>query len=119
MLAAPDIELARARGDVGVERSARRAEKASPEWVKKAADLLRVGSIILNAQGPLFAEFTVEQVRLLVNKALPAPPDARAWCAPTPAAFCWGFIEPIKGKYRAAASSNGAPKQVYRKGPKA
>jgi hypothetical protein len=117
---APEVmDLARARGDLGIERAARKAERTTPEWVAKAADLLRIAAVIEQARGPLFAEFTVEQLRLMVDKALPKPTDERAWGAATRAARAAGFIEPIDGKFRPAASSNGSPKQVYRKGPNA
>lgn len=108
-----NMDVAHARGDVGIERSARRAEKLSPGWIDKAAEMLRVGACILGAQQ---ADFTVEELRTLVDKALPEPPDGRAWGHVTRLAVAKGYIERVPGKYRPAASSNGSPKPVYRKG---
>jgi hypothetical protein len=112
-----NFEAAAARADAGIERAARKADRASPEWVDKAAEMLRIGACILGAQLP--GEFTVEHLRALTDKALPQPPDKRAWGAATRVATSRGFIERIPGRYAAAASSNGSPKPLYRKGPKA
>lgn len=112
-----NFEAAASRADAAIERGARRADRASPQWVEKAADLLRIGAVIL--EGQMVAEFTVEHLRALVDKALPEPPDKRAWGAATRVACSKAFIERIPGRYAAAASSNGSPKPLYRKGSKA
>jgi hypothetical protein len=110
------MEFAAARADVGVQRSAQSAERLTPGWIDKAAEMLRVGACILAHSN---AEFTIEDLRALIDKALPQPPDLRAWGAATRQAVAKGFIERIPGRYAPAASSNRAPKPVYRKGPKA
>lgn len=117
--AAETMVEARARATVGIDRAASRAERATSEWVTRAADVLRIGACMLHAQGPLWAEFTVEKIREMTGNAVPKPPDERSWGAATRVAKNRGYIEPIKGRFEAAASSNGSPKQVYRKGPKA
>lgn len=111
-----DLEAARTRGDLGVERAARRAEKLTPGWVERAADLIKTGACILAARQ---TDFTIEEVRALVDAALPKPPDLRAWGAATRRAVTLGYIARVPGTYRPAASSNGSPKPVYRKGPNA
>lgn len=113
------MTVARARGDVGVERAATSAERLAPGWVDRAADVLRIGACMLDAQGTLFAEFTVERIRSMTGNAVPKPPDERAWGAATRVATSRGYIERIPGRFSAAASSNGSPKPMYRKGPKA
>ena len=117
--AAETMVAARARATVGIGRAASRAERATSDWVARAADVLRMGACMLHAQGPLWAEFTVEKIRTMSGNAVPAPPDERSWGAATRVAKNRGYIEPIPGKFDPAASSNGSPKQVYRKGPKA
>jgi hypothetical protein len=112
-----NFEAASARADAGIERAARKAEKVSPDWVDKAADMLRIGAVIMDGQHT--AEFTIEHLRALVEKALPEPTDKRAWGAATRVATSRGFIERIPGRYAAAASSNGSQKPLYRKGSKA
>lgn len=111
------MDFAAARADLGVERSAGKAERVDPGWIDKAVEMLRIGACILSAQQR--AEFTIEDLRALVDKALPQPPDLRAWGAVTRAAVAKGFIERIPDRYAPAASSNRAPKPLYRKGPKA
>lgn len=113
----PDMTAANARADVGVQRATLRAEKATPEWSHKAADLLRVGACILHAKG--VQKFTIEQLRTLVDGALPKPPDGRAWGGATRGATARGFIVRLKGEYAPAESSNGSPKPMYSKGPQA
>lgn len=120
MLTAPQqlsMEFAATRADLGVERSAARAERVAPGWIDKAADMLRIAACILGSRHK--AEFTVEDLRELVHDALQQPPDLRAWGAATRAAVAKGFIERIPGRYAPTASSNRAPKPLYRKGPKA
>lgn len=112
-----NLEGARARADTGIERSARKAERLAPGWVEKAAEMLRIGACILDGQ--LQTNFTIEELRTLVDKAIAQPPDGRAWGAATRQAVACGFIERVPGAFRAAASSNGAPKPCYRKGLKA
>jgi hypothetical protein len=114
---APDIAAAQARADVGIERAAVRADKASPDWTIKAADMLRVAACILHSKG--IQTFTVEQLRELVSDALPPPPDLRAWGGATRRATGMGFIKRIPGMFAAATSSNMAPKPVYAKGASA
>lgn len=110
------LEFAAVRADLGVERSGAAAERLAPGWIGQAAEVMRVGACILAHR---HAEFTVEDLRALVDKAVAQPPDLRAWGAATRAAVAKGFIERIPGRYAPAASSNRAPKPLYRKGPKA
>ena len=117
--ATESMTVARARGDLGIERSAANADRLTAGWVDQAANVLRIGACMLEAQGALFSEFTIERIRAMTGNAVPKPPDERAWGAATRVATSRGYIERIPGKFAAAASSNGSPKPMYRKGPKA
>ena len=113
----PDMTVAHARADVGIERAVVRAEKVSPDWTQKAADMLRIGACVLSGKG--VQKFTIEQLRTLVDGALPKPPDGRAWGGATRRATSLGFIVRLKGEYAPAESSNGSPKPMYAKGMQA
>lgn len=106
---------ARARGDVGMQRVADKAESERPGWCEDAAEALRV---FAKAQGGVF---TVELARLalLQSKAIDKPHDGRAFGKATQMALARGYIERVKGQFFPSASSNGSPKPVYRRGGKA
>lgn len=113
-----DFEFARARADLGIERSARKAERVTaPGWVDRAAEAVREYAGV-DFAGP-DEKFTIEAARLWVerSKKLPAPPDGRAWGAVTRRCITLGIIEEAGG-YAPAASSNGSPKRLYRRGKK-
>jgi len=109
-----NLELANARADLGVERAARKADRVAAGWIGIALD--RIGFYV-----PPAPEFTIEEVRAFVEIIAPRPDDVdgRVWGHITREACARGLIERIPGKFKAAASSNGSPKAVYRRGPKA
>jgi hypothetical protein len=109
-----DMTAAHARADVAIERATVRAEKASPEWTSKAADMLRVAACILHSKG--VQKFTVEHLRELAADALPSPPDLRAWGGATRRATGMGYLKRMPGEFAPAESSNGSVKQLYAKG---
>lgn len=109
----PRIERARARRDVGIERAADATEVRNPGWCEKAVARLRE---FAKHQGGVFI---VEHARAVLRQELPPPNDERTWGKVTRMAVERGYIEPVKGQFFPAASSNASPKQVYRKGPKA
>lgn len=109
-----NFDAARARGDLGAERAASRAERAAPGWVDRAVEALR-DYVRQNALG-MSGQFTVEQARTWAeNMGLPKPTDGRAWGQVTRRAVSLGIIE-TTGGYAKAASSNGSVKALYRRG---
>lgn len=103
-----DLSFARSAGDLGVERASGKAERLLAGWIDRAAEDIRK-----HATSAL-APFTIEQAR--VGTELPDGADARAWGAVTRRALVLGYIERTGG-YAPAASSNGSPKPLYRRGP--
>ncbi len=112
------LDLGRARGDVGIERAAERANRSQPGWIDRAAEELRH----IAAAASFYWDdgtFTIEQARAEIGERISAPPDGRAWGQVTRRAVKLDYIVRLPGKFRAAASSNGNPKPLYRKGPNA
>lgn len=103
---------ARRRADTGIARSAERAERCAPFWPGLAVEALR--HYALTTDKP----FTIEAARAYFAATLNPPPDERAWGAVTRIARQRGVIEHT-GDYAPAASSNGSPKPLYRRGPNA
>lgn len=112
-----DFTAAKTRGDLGAERAARRAERAEPGWIDRAAEAVREVAQVSLAHF-VAGEFTIEQARALNSADLPTPPDGRAWGHVTRRAVQLGYIQPTGG-YAPAASSNGSPKRLYRRGKNA
>jgi hypothetical protein len=108
-------DLAKAAADLGIERSAARAEKCDPGWVDRAAEYIRADA----AWAEEGALLTIEQLRGGASFFIGAPPDGRAWGAVTRRAIKLGYIEKVPGAFAPANSSNGSPKPLYRKGPNA
>jgi len=100
------IEIALDRGHSAARAAADKAESSAPGWIDIAAR--QVLSYALRARFP----FTIEQARA---ECMETPPgaDARSWGHVTRLAVRNGWIEPT-GQYAPAASSNGAPKRLYR-----
>lgn len=110
------LALGRARGEQGIERAAEHAERVLPGWCDRAAEAVRQAL----QRTRMDDAFTIEQVRGAIATAdlLPEdPPDGRAWGHVTRRAVKLGYVERLPGQYRAAVSSNGSPKPLYRKGP--
>jgi hypothetical protein len=104
-----DFVAAEDRALSGMSRAADRADRANPGWTDQALTLLRSAARMMEAP------FTIEAVRLVIEPFLPTPTDGRAWGAVTQAAIRAGVIEPT-GEFARAASSNGSPKMLYRRG---
>jgi hypothetical protein len=118
------LDFARARGEVGIERAAARADRNAPGWIDRAAEFLRARARTFTGVSAAFPgmgthEFTVESLRQDADEAIGEPPDLRAWGHVTRRAVRLGYIERIPGKFAAAASSNGSPKPLYRRGANA
>jgi hypothetical protein len=109
-----DFTAAKTRGDLGAERAAGKAERVAPGWIARTVEAVRYLAKIRPADAP----FTIEQVRVTLGSTVPEPPDGRAWGHVTRRAVALAIIEPTGG-YAPAASSNGSPKRLYRRGPRA
>lgn len=107
------MDHARARAEFGIERSATSAENATPGWCEKACEELRRFAA---GQGGMW---TIELARLAIESKLPSPSDLRAWGRVVRMAAARGFIERVPGWAFPAASSNGSPKPVWKRGAKA
>lgn len=101
------------RADLGIARAAAKAESVEPGWCERACEAVRRFA----ARG-VYAEFTMEMARGWIAPDIVEPTDCRAWGRVTRMARDRGYIAETGG-YWPAASSNGSPKRVYRKGPKA
>ncbi len=106
------MAIAKASANVGIQRAADRAERTEPGWVDQAAEALR--KIVLASS--LQRTFTIDQARHWCRHDVADPPDGRAWGAVTRRALKLGYIVATDG-YAPAASSNGSPKRLYRRGP--
>jgi len=107
-----DLATAKHRADAGIERAADKAERISEGWIETATEDLR------RYAQQACDDFTIEQARVRCRPA-PEGADSRAWGAITRRAKTLGYIEQVPGRYAAAFSSNGSPKPVYRRGPRA
>lgn len=102
---------ATARRELGMSRVAEKVEREHPGWCESACEALR------RLAKANVGMFTIEHARLVLASELPKIHDERAWGKVTTMALDRGFIERVKNTYFPAASSNGAVKAVYRKGP--
>ena len=92
----------------GMEQAAAHADREEPGWTDRALGFLLV-------YGDLQAEFISEDVaRWAHANGLPDPTDSRAWGAVFNRASRRGLIHKTGG-FRAAVTSNGSPKPVWRK----
>jgi len=60
--------------------------------------------------------FTIEMVRSVVGSEIDPPTDLRAWGHVTRRAVAEKLIERVPKTFSPAASSNGSPKPMYRRG---
>jgi hypothetical protein len=107
------IVRASQRAVAGMDRVRDAVESESPGWSEKALDAVR------RFAAQQAGMFTTEGMRSVIQKELPATTRLRVWGPVTKAAVAKGYIEPVKGAFAPAASSNGSPKRMYRRGPKA
>lgn len=103
-----NFNAAKAARDKGHAAGDACARKAGSEWVENA-----ITSVRWYAGFTWPKDFTMEELRTSLI-FLDAPPDARAWGSVTRQAVARGIIVRTGG-YRAAVSSNGSPKPLYRK----
>lgn len=103
-----NITFARSRGHAGAELAAEKAERVEPGWIDAAVEDIR--HYVRHTD----SEFTIEQARSMCRQP-PDSVDGRVWGAVTRRAIRLGVIE-ATGGYAPAASSNGSPKPLYRKG---
>lgn len=104
-----NFDAAEARGTLGAERAAAKAERKLPGWVDRTAEEVRDYARVTDCK------FTIEQARSMCAP-MPSGADARAWGHVTRRAVVLGYIERVPGEFAAAASSNGSPKPLYRRG---
>ena len=98
-------QLAIFNRDLGIQRSGDHAEMDSPEWIQRAAMMIRIYSAS-------HAKFLIEDVvGFASEQGLPSPPDGRAWGAAARRAKSKGYIRSCG--YRAAKSSNLSPKVLW------
>ena len=103
-----NFNAAKAARDKGHSAGDACARKAGSEWVE---NMLHAVLWYARVYGAI--PFTMEELRNHYTE-LPKPPDARAWGSVTRQAVACGIIVRTGG-YRAAVSSNGSPKPLYRK----
>lgn len=108
-----DFNAAAKRADAGISRAARKAGKLEHGWVASTVEEVRA---FVRAQ-PATALFTIEDARVAC-RPMPMGADARAWGQVTRRAKALGIISPTN-QMKPAASSNGSPKPLYRRGPHA
>ena len=107
------LQAAEARAQLGMDRAAGAVEFDMPGWIEQAVEALRAAA---SAQ---VGVFTIEQMRAVLEPNLPKVHELRAWGRVTQLASDRGFIEAVPRVFIPAASSNGIPKQAWRKGPNA
>lgn len=106
-------QAAREHGAAMADRAEERNERTNPGWTQVAVERVRAFA------GAQSGVFTIEMMRSVLERELPPPTDGRIWGKVTVLARRAQYIEPVRGAFFAAASSNGSPKQVYRRGSKA
>jgi hypothetical protein len=104
---------AQTRAQVGMDRAAGAAELDVPGWIEQAVEALRR---FVRAQVGVFA---IEQARAVIGRELPEVPELRVWGKVTQLAAQRGVISPVLRTFIPAASSNGAPKPAWKRGPNA
>ncbi len=103
---------AHAAADLGIGRSADSAEREIPGWIAKAVEA--VGQFARGQHGM----FTMETCRWVLQQTLEQPRELRSWGQVTKQAKAAGFIE-ATNQVSPTHSSNGSPKPMWRRGPKA
>lgn len=98
------------RGHAAAQRAAARA---GDTWVSDAINVID-GYLSGYKRSRPDEEFTMEELRDHLGGLITAPPDLRAWGHVTREALRRGIITRVAGKYRAAKSSNGSPKPIYK-----
>ena len=86
------------------------ADRTAPGWSERAYDAIR-----RFAAGQAGA-FTIEMLREVVAAEIDPPHDLRAWGPITKKAMRKDVIQLVRGATAPAASSNGSPKPLYKRG---
>lgn len=106
------LAAAQARAELGMNRAARRACRLHAGWCAEALEALR-----RFAAGQA-GFWTIEMARAVIEQEIKPPVDGRAWVRTTQDALRLGYIVKTD-KTLPSASSNGAPKPCFKRGPKA
>lgn len=104
------LDLARDRGTAAGQACVDKADRTAPGWSERAYDAIRHF-----AAGQAGA-FTIEMLREVVAAEIDPPHDLRAWGPITKKAMRKDVIQLVRGATAPAASSNGSPKPLYRRG---
>ena len=107
------IQAAKARAQLGMDRAGGAAEQDTPGWIEEAIAALRR---FVRAQ---VGVFSIEQARSVIGPELPEVAELRVWGKVTQVAVLRGVIAPVPRTFIPAASSNGAPKPAWKRGPNA
>lgn len=99
------------RGINGMNRAVSHANRVVDKW----SDIARNAVInFLKSKDDDYL-FIIEDVRSEIDNKIPPPPDLRSWGSVTQSLVRHHDIE-ATDLFRKAASSNGSPKPVYKKG---
>lgn len=105
------VQHAKARGERMAGLAAEKVDYLHADWCREAIQKLRE---LAKRTHP--GMFSIETARLAINFPVPVGGDMRCWGRVTVEALKLGYIERVPGKFTGAASSNGAPKGMYRAG---
>ena len=114
-LLSPVAPIVRAsqRATAGMERVRDAVEAECPGWMDVALDAVRRFAAVQSV-----GLFTAEGMRSVIGAELPPTTRLRVWGPLIKKAIAAGYIVHSR-QYAPAASSNGSPKPLYRRGPKA
>lgn len=107
------LDLAMQHGQFASQACTAKADRTAPGWSERALEAL--ARFARHQQ----TVFTIEMARSVIAAEVDQPHDLRAWGSITSKAVAAGLIQRVHGSTAPAASSNGSPKPLYRKGPKA
>lgn len=107
------LQAAEARAQLGMDRAGGAVEFDMPGWIEQAIDALR------RFAATQAGVFSIEQARSVIAPELPAVPELRVWGKVVQTASQRGVIASVSRTFIAAASSNGAPKPAWKRGPNA
>lgn len=107
------MAAAKARGEAMRDAAGAAVEAVAPGWVTAAVEALR------RFARSQVGVFSIEQARSVLAIELPKVSELRAWGKVTSEASSLGYIVPVPRTFIPAASSNGTPKQAWKRGPAA
>lgn len=107
------MKAAKVRAELGMGRAAGGTEVCAPGWVDSAVERLRA---FAKAQAGVWS---IEQARAVLSDELAPIVEQRAWGKVTSEASRLGYIQAVPRTFIPAASSNGTPKQAWKRGPRA